>query len=174
MNSTIVDIILQNLMELMPFRIIMSYQFGVRWTFGKKPTRLDAGFHWCLPLRHSVDIVNQTEEVLNLPTQSVTTKDGKIVCFSCNVGVRVVDPVAYYCEVQDFNLSVNALAMTHLAARVRELDYAEAAHDLRSLEKSLRNTLETRLKKWGAEITSVGFTDFVLARQFRLFQDTGR
>lgn len=171
MDTSIVEIILQNLMELMPFRIIMSYQKGVRWTMGQNPKELAPGFHWCLPLRHSVEIVSCAEEFQNLPTQSVTTQDGKQICFSANIGYRITDAVAYFCEVQDFDKAVSALAMTHLAERVREKDYAWLVANQRDLERSLRGTLETRLKVWGAEVTKVGFTDYVQARQFRLFQD---
>lgn len=170
-GASIVEIILQNLMELMPFRIVMSYQWGVRWTWGQNPEWKNPGFHWCVPLMHTFDMTSATEEVIDLPTQTVTTKDGKQVSFSCNVGIKIVDPVAHYCNVHDFDHSVIALAMNHLARRVRDGDYEALRVDLASLEKSLVNTLETKLKRWGAEVTTVGFTDFVLTRQFRFFQD---
>lgn len=170
--SSIVEIILRNLMQLMPFRVVMSYEAGVRWTLGKNPKPLAPGFHWCVWIVHQIETVLTVEEVINLPTQSVITADGQPVCFSANIGRRVTDPVAHFGAVQDFDASTEGLAMTHLAQRVRSLSYAELCADLAALERSLKGTLATRYAKWGAEVTSVGFTDFVLVRhQFRLFQD---
>lgn len=173
--GTILEIILQNLMQLMPFRIVLSYQLAVRWTWGQNPESKPPGFHWCVWFMHSMETVTAAEEVMNLPTQSVVTADGVSVCYSVNIGVRVVDAVKHYCEVQDFRASVEGLAMTHLAKRVRTMNYSDAVSTLDKLEKSLVNTLESRLTRWGTEVTTVGFTDFVQVRsQIRLFQDPSR
>lgn len=175
MGSSLVEIILNNLMALMPFRIVMSYETAVRWRFGKNPKPLDPGFHWCFWIIHQVEAVPAVEDVFNLPTQSVVTADGQTICFSANIGIRVTDPVAHFCNVQDFKASTEGLAMTHLAQRVRSARYEDLVADLKALETSLRGTLETRLRKWGTEVTSVGFTDFVPTRQqMRLFQDPSR
>lgn len=172
MGGEIIQAILANLAQLLPWRIIMSYRMGVRWTWGKNPVKLEPGFHWCWWLMHTVDTVFSVEEVIDLPTQSLVTKDGKTVCFSVNIGLVVRDPVMYYCAVQDFDASTRGLAMTHLAERVRTQDYEDLVRDLKKLEDSLKGTLTTRFKVWGTEVTRVGFTDFVQTRQqIRLFQD---
>lgn len=176
------DLIAANLEPLLPWRVIYSYERGVAWRWGVNPRPLNPGIHLRIPLRDSIEKTNAAEEVRNLPTQSVVTRDGKAVVFSVNFGFIVDDPVKYFCGVQDFDASVEALAMTHLAKRVRSMDYTELTglnEDLRNgldeLEKSLRSTLTTKLKEWGARCTQVGFTDFVESgAQVRLFQDPAR
>jgi len=172
--ESIVSIILSNLMELMPFRIVFNYEKGVRWTLGQKPVALEPGFHWCWWLYHSIEKLTVVEEMIDLPTQTVVTKDGKTVVFSVNIGRVIIDPVAHFCSVSDFDESTIALAMTHLHQRIRERDYDDLLAKLPDLERSLRGTLSTRFAKWGAEVTTVGFTDFTQASQFRLFQDQGK
>lgn len=171
--ASIIEIILNNLMQLMPFRILLSFQLAVRWTMGEKPENLGPGFHWCLWFRHNIEIVSSAEEFFNLPTQSVALPSGEMLCYSCNIGTKVVDAVHYYCDVQDFRESLEALAMTHLAKNVRKANtFAEAVAGLDKLEASLRGRLETKLKRWGVEVTEVGFTDFVhVQTQVRLFGD---
>jgi regulator of protease activity HflC (stomatin/prohibitin superfamily) len=170
--DNLVDAILSNIAELMPFVIVQSYEEGVRQTVGKNPKKLSPGFHWRIWLLHQVTVLPVVDDVLMLPTQSVITKDGKLVCFKGSIGYRVRDIVKHVCNVVDFSESTTARAMQHLAKKVRDKELAELIADLTPLEKSLEGTLETKLKDWGTEVFSVGFTDFAeVPTQVRLFQD---
>lgn len=172
--DNLVEAVLNNLMDLMPFVIIKSYEEGVRWTLGRKPVRLEAGFHPRIWLIHSTEVMAIVDDVIWLPTQSVITKDEKLVCFRASIGYRVKDVVKHFCNVQDFVESTKVLGMQHLARNVREKTLAELVQpeNIRKLEKSLEGTLETKFKDWGTEIFSVGFTDFAeVPTQIRLFQD---
>ena len=159
-------------MALLPFVIVRSYQRGVRWRFGKDPKELGPGFHWKVWLWHQCEISDIVDEAIELPIQSVITKDEKLVCFSANIGFRICDIVKHWENVQDFHESTKAVAMTHLARRVREQTLSDLIGDLKKLEDSLENTLTTRFKKWGTEVFSVGFTNFAeVPRQMRIFGD---
>lgn len=171
--ATIVEVLLSNLWPLLPFRVVRSDEWGVRWTWGKNPKPLASGFHWCWYVVHSFERMSNGEGMYNLPTQSVVTADDYAVCYSANIGARIVDPVAYYCEVDNFTEALEALAMTHLAKQVRRRKYAQVVRELDKLELSLRATLTTQCHTWGVKITRLGFTDFVhVSQQVRLFQDT--
>lgn len=175
MTGTLVEAILANLMSLMPFVIVRSYQRGVRWVFGRNPKELKPGIHWKLWVVHQVEICSVVDDVMDLPVQSVITMDEKLVCFSVNIGYRVTDIVSHYCNVQDFIESTAGLAMTHLAQKVRERTCAELVADLKEVEKSLKGTLTTRMQKWGTEVFSVGFTDFAeVPQQMRIFLDSSK
>ena len=170
-----IDAVLQNIMDLMPFVIVKSYERGVRWKFGKSPKELAPGIHVRVWLLHSTEVVTTAADVLMLPIQSVITKDEKLVCFKAIVGYRITDIVKHCCEITDFRDSTVCLAMQHLAKRVREGSLSEVVADLSKLEKSLERTLETKLKEWGTEVITVGFVDFCeVPTQVRLFQDDGR
>src|SRR6187455_85038 len=173
--GTFVEAILNNIMSLLPFLVIKSYQRGVRWTFGKDPVELVPGFHWKVWFYHAIEIIAVSDEVMDLPVQSVITADEKLVCFSVNIGFRIVDVVKHMTSVQDFIDSTRGLAMTHLAKKVRSKTLKELIADLGDLEKSLEGTLTTRMKAWGTEVFSVGFTDFAeVPQQIRVFmQDSG-
>lgn len=172
MGGELVQAILANLAQLLPWRIVFNYNNAVRWTWGRNPKALGPGFKWSWWFIHHIHQVSAVEEVINLAPQSVTTSDGKCVVFSCNIGLRVIDPVAHLCNVHDFANSSRDLAMTHLSKRVRERAYAELVAGLSDLEKSLQGTLSTQWKDWGTQCTRVGFTDFALTRApIRLFTD---
>lgn len=173
-GTTVVEHVFANLQALMPFRILKSFQQGVRWTWGKNPKPLGPGPHLCLPVLHSMSVHDVVDEVLNLPTQSVVTKDGHPICFSVNIAFRIADIVAHECNVQDFIESTAGAAMTHLSKQMRKktLDELMAPDALTKMEDSLKGTLTTKMRRWGTEIIDVGFTDFVpRPRALRLFLD---
>lgn len=171
--AAIVEMLLSNLWPLMPFRIVRSDEWGARWkNWGTVGEALGPGVHWVLYFAHPFEKCSRGEGMLDLPTQSVVTADEYAVCYSANIGWRIVDPVAYFVEVDNVEHALIALAMTHLAKNVRKQKYTDVVRGLDKLEASLRRTLETQARKWGVEITRVGFTDFVpVAQQVRLFQD---
>lgn len=172
--ENLVEAVLDNILDLMPFVIIKSYEEGVRWTLGRKPVRLEPGFHPRVWLMHSTMVTTVVDDVIWLPTQSVITKDEKLVCFKASIGYRIKDVVKHFCSVADFVESTKIIAMQHLAKKVREKTLKELNEEggLSKLEKSLENTLETKFKDWGTEVFMVGFTDFAeVPTQVRLFQD---
>jgi len=177
MHATLIEIVFNNLMALLPFVIVRSYAEGVRWKFGRDPVAVKPGLRLKIWFLHQIDIYALVDDVLDLPTQTVITKDGTAVCFSVNIGYKIVDVVCHACNVQDFVESTSGLAMTHLAQRVREQTYAELVGEngLKELEKSLQGTLTTRMKRWGTEVFSVGFTNFAKVRApLRIFLDAHR
>lgn len=159
-----------NLLDLLPFYRVMSYEMACQWTFGKNPVAKGPGWHWRWYGITTYEKVPVVDEVLELPIQSVLTKDKKSVSFKAVVGYRVNDIVAHYCNVNDFADSTKSRAMGHLAKRVRAQTLDEVEFDLGKLEASCKGTLGTKLKEWGTEVLFVEFIDFVEVRtQIRLF-----
>lgn len=173
---TWIDALLNNLWAIVeflsPFRVLRPYQRGVIFRIGHYNRTADGGLCWLWPCGvEEIEIVSVAEETRNLVSQSITTRDGTTVTFSANLVFRCVDAARYLINVHDFEASLDALAMTHLAARAREWTWVELQENQKELERSLKNTLTTRVDKWGAEIVSVGFTDFVRAKPYRFFGD---
>lgn len=173
--ATIVEMLLSNLWPLLPFRIVRADDYGARWTWGTNGETLAPGFHWVWYVANQYERVSRGVAYVDLPTQSAVTTDDYAVCYSANIGWRVVDPVKFWEEVDDVEKSLKALAATHLSKNVRKRKYVDVVKDLDRLEVSLRTTLQTQCNEWGVKIVRVGFSDFVpVAQQVRLFQDANR
>lgn len=171
-TTTIVDWIGQNLAAAVPFRILRSYERGVRFWMGAPGPELGRGFWWVVPGIWPLERVDTRRDTMNLPTQSITLKDGTSVTFSANVEFEIADAVAYLTSVQQFDFSATNIAMNHLAKRVREWTWEELVREQRDLERSLRDTLTTRAKVWGVRVLEVGITDLTRAKTFRLYGDS--
>jgi regulator of protease activity HflC (stomatin/prohibitin superfamily) len=170
------DALLSRLAELWPFVRIPKFQRGVRTTYipfrGIHVDTLEPGVHlqfWFFQLIHEQTVV---EQVSNLPTQSVTLKDGVMVTVSANFAYEVSDAEAAVNNVFDLSDSIQGLAMMQISKKLRDWTWQELMDHQPDLERSVRDTLTTRAKEWGVKITSVGITDLVKARALRLYHDS--
>jgi len=171
-----IEALVANIKELFaflaPFRIIKIYERGVVLRFGIPHRVMEPGWNWLWPFKiEDVAEVVVVEQTMDLMVQSVTTTDDVSATFSVNLVYCVSDPVAYHTAVTDFDRSAEGYARLHLAKRVRDKTWRDLLDDQKALEASLKGTLSTRLKPWGAEVVDVGFTDLTRAKPFRLFQD---
>lgn len=173
MNTSLVEAILSNLAQLLPWRIVHSYERGVLFRMGRDVAELMPGWHWFWPLFESIDIVNVAPETRNLPTQTVMSKDGKPVTFSANVCYRITNARQMFVAVQSFDEAMIAYAMCHLAAEIGTRTFAGLRRDREQLETGLADSLSEKVAAWGAEIEWVGITDLANANAYRLFGDAG-
>lgn len=170
-TANVVEAILNNVATLLPMRIVRGYERGVLFRWGTDVAELGAGLHWFLPGRESIEIVNVAPEVRNLPTQSVMTKDGHAVTFSCNVCYRITDARKMFTSVQSFDDAMTGYAMVHLAASIGGRTFASLKRNREDLEIELAETLTSKVRNWGAVIEWCGITDLVEARAYRLYGD---
>lgn len=157
---------------LYPVKVVFQYQRAVRYRHGKsQDAPLGEGYHIQWWVIDKIEIEDVIEEVLDLNPQSITTKDGVQVTISANIAFRIVDIVKRWNEVQDFEKSLRAAAMSHIARKIRQWTWEETFQNQTELERSLRDTMTTKVKRWGVEIIDVGIPDIVTAQQFRIFQE---
>ncbi len=174
-----IEALVTNIKELVaflaPFRVIQSYERGVVMRLGIPHRVMEPGLNWRWPLNiERVTEINVVEQTMDLMVQSITTADDVSATFSVNLVYCVSDPIAYHTAVSDFERSAEAYARIHLSQRARDKAWKDLLADQKKLEQSLEGTLSTRLKPWGAEVVSVGFTDLTRARPIRLFSEPNK
>lgn len=186
MYTNFVELLFNNLMELLPFKIIRSYERGVKFTFGNvgtfrqwfmckfkhqnySPSQLEPGLHLALPLIQDIEVVNIVPEVINLPNQTAITKDNLTITYSANIEYHVVDAVKKFCNVQDFENSLLNTCMNILAREVRRRVYKSLVDQQDAIEDSVQKKLNQKTQEWGVEVTSVGITDITQTRAYRFF-----
>lgn len=171
--TNVLAYIFDRLYLLWPFRIVHSYQQGVRFWLGRDVAELQPGFYMVCPFLGSIEMVDVAQDVINLPVNSVTTQDGRSISFSANIVFEIASARKKYVKVQDFATSLDALASGHLAACVRGQLWETLSAEQDSLEAEIKKRLQKAVRKWGVSIVAVHLTDMVEARQYRLFGDGG-
>lgn len=169
--ANIAPTILENFAKLIPGRMVHDYERGVRFTKGRaRRAQLEQGWWWFLPLYQSIAIVSVKDQVKDIATQSLTTRDDIPVSASLCVEYEIFDAVLWQTEVHDFDESLHANAKIYLgrAIPLREYDYLRKHK--RRVERSIAAALSSDVERWGVRITKVGLETFVRARQYRLMQ----
>lgn len=86
-----------------------------------------------VPWFDSVEVRDVKEDSYNLPTQSVTTKDGKAISFGGAFFYEIEDVQKAVFDVRQFESTLQDLAMVHMAERLREMTWQEALRGRRNL-----------------------------------------
>lgn len=170
-GETVVGWLSNNLLALLPFRVVRSYQRGVRFRLGRDIALLSPGWWWFFPVVESIEVVDVAPCVMNLPTQSVTTCDGRALSFSANIEYEIVNARKMYVRVQHLDTSLSASAMGFLAETVRAQPWDALVAGQLALEGELRRTITKQARRWGVRIRRVHLTDFVTTRALRLYGD---
>lgn len=164
--------ILENLAKLIPGRMINDYERGVRYTRGRpRHTQLGAGWWWFVPLYQSIKIVSVKDQVKDIATQSVTTRDDVSVSASLCIEYEIFDAVLWQNEVHEFDESLHGLSKIYLSRAFRVRDYAYLRTHQRRVEHAMERALGKHAREWGVLIRTVGLETFVKARQFRIMGD---
>ena len=167
---TFLDFLLAVWSAIWPFRFVRTGWQAVVFRRGvAEATAREPGLVWLVPGFWQYEAQPVTLRYVDLPNQSVTTKDGTVLALSVNIAYRVVDLRAALCEVDDFVDSMAGLSMGHIHTRVSEWDRVAVMSERRALERSVLATLQGRAGPWGIAVEDVRLTDCAPTRVYRLF-----
>jgi regulator of protease activity HflC (stomatin/prohibitin superfamily) len=164
---------LQQLGELVArFRLwfmVAPWEQAVRVRAGSRVTTFAAGLHFKVPFLDQVFIQNTRLRTLNLPVQTVTTKDGRTLTMSGTVDFAIVDIRKLYGSIHHVETILYNRALAALAREIREAVSTEI--DWPTVEWTAAHALQEDCKSWGLKIGEVRMTDIALVRSYRLIQD---
>ncbi len=179
-GASLIEWLGENIKELLPVCVVPPYAQGVRMFCGRIydhgsghpwTGNLSPGLWLRMPWVWPIEVVHVVPQVVNLPTQTVTTADGLALSFSANIQFEIDDATASWTKVQNVSDSVSFLCMSVLARKIRACTLQESLDGARELERSIERSLSTRLKEWGVRVTDVGLTDMVRSRALRIYGD---
>lgn len=164
------DFLLAIWSAIWPFRFVRSGWQGVVFRRGVAEVKpRTAGWVWLWPAFWQYETEPVTLRFIDLPNQSMTTKDGAVLGLSANIAYRITNLVLALTEVDDYKDSMAGLAMGHIHTRVSEWNRADVLGERRKLERSVLDTLTKRAEPWGIVVEDVRLTDCAPTRVYRVF-----
>jgi regulator of protease activity HflC (stomatin/prohibitin superfamily) len=132
---------------------------GQVWTverFGAFIRLLQPGLNFIVPFVDTVGHkLNVQEVVLDIPEQSVITKDNATVVVDGIVYYRIMDPAKAAYQVQNLQQALNALAMTNIRAVIGEMDLDATLSSRERINSSLMAILDGATDPWGVKVSRV-------------------
>lgn len=132
---------------------------GEVWTverFGAFTRLLSPGLNFLVPFVDQVGRKqNVQEQVLDIPEQSVITRDNATVTVDGVIYYRVLeaDKAAY--QVADLKVALSTLAMTNIRAVIGELELDAALSSRERINTALLTILDGATAAWGAKVSRV-------------------
>ncbi len=136
-------------------RIVRPWEKGLIERLGRYQRTVDSGLTLIIPFIERMIKVDMREQVVDVPPQSVITKDNVVVEVDAVVYYECTDPVKVTYNVSNFYTAATKLAQTNLRNLVGDLALDESLTSREVINTKLRKILDDATDKWGVRVTRV-------------------
>jgi regulator of protease activity HflC (stomatin/prohibitin superfamily) len=157
--AIIVWVLLLVLVVVTLFAGVKTVSQGQVWTverFGAYTRLLQPGLNFVLPYVDRVGHkLNVQEQVLEIPEQSVITRDNATVAVDGIIYYRVMEPEKAAYQVTNLSLALTTLAMTNIRAVIGEMELDATLSSREHINSSLLVILDGATMPWGVKVSRV-------------------
>ncbi|HLG44452.1 MAG TPA: slipin family protein [Nitrospirales bacterium] len=151
----VVPIILVAFLVYNIIKILMEYERGVIFNFGRFYRVKGPGLILVVPLVQKMVRVNLQTVTMDVPAQDVITRDNVSVKVNAVIFFRVVDPQRAVLAVQDYLYSTSQIAQTTLRSVLGQSQLDELLSKRDEINAELQRIIDQQTEPWGVKVTVV-------------------
>ncbi len=141
-------------------KIVPQADVWVIERLGKYHKTLNGGLHLIIPVLDSVrDKLTKQEQIIDIPQQSVITRDNVNISVDGIVFIQVETAKEAVYGIVDFKRAISNLSTTSLRAEIGQLALDETLSSRDALNKRILIALDVATQKWGVKTMRVELRD---------------
>lgn len=144
---------------------------GEKWTverFGRYTTTLESGLRLIVPF---VDQIGRKltvmEQVLDVPAQTVITKDNAAVIADGVVFFRIDDAARAAYQVRDLEQAIINLTTTNLRSVIGSMDLDDTLSNRQKINEILLSVVDEATNPWGIKIVRIEIRDLKMSTELQ-------